>query len=89
MEGEVMLLPTLSAGSAPAAGRIDGSTGIAPSFCTPCVLGKQICGLPFSPSIQDCGDQNQSCTKIGPCIPFINKQLCCSISGGCSLVSCS
>jgi hypothetical protein len=82
-----MLLPTLSAGSMPSPGRFDADTGVAPSFCTPCVLGKRICGLPFSPRIEDCPDPGP-CTRIGPCLPFINKQLCCSIGGGCSLVDC-
>jgi len=85
-----MLLPHLSVGFMPAPGPADPDTGVAPSFCTPCVLGKRICGLPFSPSIEDCGGGGGGggCTKIGPCLPIINKQLCCSLSGGCSLVDC-
>jgi len=87
-EGEVMLLPNLSVGFVPSPGT-DSDTGVAPSFCTPCVLGKRICGLPFSPSVEDCGGGGGGgCTKIGPCLPIINKQLCCSLSGGCSLVDC-
>jgi hypothetical protein len=64
--------------------------GIAPSFCTPCVLGKQICGLPFSPRVEDCGggDPDPTCINVGPCIPFINRQLRCCLSTGCSLQPC-
>jgi hypothetical protein len=85
-----MLLPALATGVAPTIGRLSTETGIAPSFCTPCVLGKRICGLPFSPSVEDCGDGGNGCVpgNIGPCIPFINKQLRCCIPGGCSLVDC-
>lgn len=52
------------------------AAGITPSqVCSPCVLGKQICG-----TIQNC-EGGRIC---GPCIPFINKKLC--VPGG--LVSC-
>jgi hypothetical protein len=55
--------------------------GISPSFCSPCVLGKQLCcDFDFTPpfihcSLQDCGDP--VCT---PCIPIINKKFC--VPGG-------
>jgi hypothetical protein len=86
-----MLLPALATGVAPTTGTFSTETGIAPSFCTPCVLGKRICGLPFSPNVEDCdGGNGGGCVpgNIGPCIPFINKQLRCCIPGGCSLVDC-
>lgn len=66
--------------------RIKGAidAGVSPSFCTPCVLGKQICGLPFSPHVVDCAP---TCVD-GPCVPFLNKKLRCCVPGGCSLVDC-
>ena len=69
-----MLLPTLSSGTAVVVRSADApTTGISPSFCTPCVLGKQLCGLPFSPRLQDCdgGGGSGGCT---PCI--LGKKIC-------------
>jgi len=82
-----MLLPALSSGPAPTASTFITEAGIAPSFCTPCIAGFRVCGLPFSPNIEAC-DGGGVCTNIGPCIPFINKQLRCCFPGGCSLVDC-
>ena len=86
-----MLLPTLSSGSgSPVRSSAEATTGISPLFCTPCVLGKRLCGLPFSPRLEDCGGPGggtPSCTRVGPCIPIINKQVCVGL-GGVQLVSC-
>ena len=82
----IMLLPALAAGEATTIGRISTEIGIAPSFCTPCVLGKRICGLPFSPSVEDC-PSDPICVE-SPCIPIINKKGRCCVPGGCSLVDC-
>lgn len=89
-----MLLPTLSSGSGSPvrSSSAESTNGISPSFCTPCVLGKRLCGLPFSPSLENCGGDpggggTPSCTKVGPCIPFINKQVCVGL-GGVQLVNC-
>jgi hypothetical protein len=60
---------------------------IAPAFCTPCVFGKRICGLPFSPRIEDC-ESPAVCTDVTPCIPFINRKVRCCVPGGCSIVPC-
>lgn len=89
-----MQLPALSSGVAPTIGTFSTETGIGPSFCTPCLLGKRVCGLPFSPQLENCptdgNGEPPTCLpgNIGPCIPFINKQLRCCIPGGCSLVDC-
>jgi hypothetical protein len=80
-----MLLPTLSSGSAMQVRSADArTTGISPSFCTPCVLGKRVCGLPFSPSLESCGDSPGVCS---PCIPFLNKKVCVGLDGP-KLVNC-
>jgi len=78
--------PIASVGYAPAARADEG--GISPSFCTPCVLGKRICGLPFSPSVEDCGGGQVFCTDVTPCIPFLNQKVQCCVPGECSLVPC-
>jgi hypothetical protein len=80
-----MLLPALASGEAPTIGTFSTETGITPSFCTPCVLGKRICGLPFSPSVEDCGQP--PCVE-SPCIPILNKKVRCCLPGGCSLIDC-
>lgn len=85
-----MLLPTQSVG-VQRVGRstpLTGDTGITPAFCTPCVLGKRICGLPFSPRIEDCGGGGQVCRDVTPCIPFLNRKVRCCFPGGCSIVPC-
>jgi hypothetical protein len=74
-----MLLPTLSSGSPMLVRSADApTTGISPSFCTPCVLNHRICGLPFSPSLETCGSTTPTCT---PCLPFINKKVCIGPAG--------
>jgi len=81
-----MLLPTLSSGSAIQVRSADGpTTGISPSFCTPCALGARICGLPFSPYVdrEGCSSDPGVCS---PCIPFL-KKVCVGI-GGAKLVDC-
>lgn len=80
-----MLLPTLSSGSPMLVRSADApAAGISPSFCTPCVLNRRICGLPFSPRIESCGDTTPTCT---PCLPFINKKVCFGPAGP-QLVNC-
>jgi hypothetical protein len=57
--------------------------GIRPSFCSPCLLGKQVCcDFDFTPpfihcSVKDCDGGQVFCL---PCIPGINKKFC--IPGG-------
>lgn len=82
-----MLLPTLSSGSPMLVRSAEApTTGISPSFCTPCVLGARVCGLPFSPHIDraGCGTDSDVCS---PCIPFLNKKVCVGL-GGARLVDC-
>jgi len=67
---------------------MQASGGVSPAFCTPCVLGKRICGLPFSPHVESCGGGGQVCRNVTPCIPFINRRVRCCVPGGCSLVGC-
>jgi len=85
-----MMLPALSSGQAPTASTFITESGIAPSFCLPCIpfVNQRLCGLPFSPHFESCDGGGPTCTNIGPCIPFINKQLQCCFPGGCSLVDC-
>jgi hypothetical protein len=83
-----MFMPALSTGVSTMVGGVTKETGVSPLFCTPCVLGKRICGLPFSPHVENCGGGGAICTNIGPCIPFLNKQVRCCVPGGCSLVDC-
>ena len=88
-----MLLPALASGEAPTTGRFSSEIGIAPSFCSPCIpiINQRVCGLPFSPHLEPCPTDPTTpptCTNVGPCIPFINKQLRCCIPGGCSIVDC-
>ena len=86
-----MILPQQAAPvSRGVAGAAMAQEGVRSSFCTPCVLGKRICGLPFRPKVKSCGDQTTfGCRRVGPCLPFIKKQLrCCIFPPGCKLVSC-
>lgn len=84
----MMVLPTQSSGTVPTGSVSRTEEGVTPSFCTPCVAGKRICGLPFSPRTEDC-DGGQVCRTVTPCLPFLgNRRVRCCIPGGCSLVSC-
>jgi len=56
--------------------------GVTPSFCSPCILGHQVCCdvTIFPPSVnchtQACGGG----TVCSPCIPFLNRKFC--VPGG-------
>ena len=76
-----MLLPTLSSGSAMLVRSADAPTkGISPSFCTPCIAGGRICGLPFSPHAETCGE--------GVCTPCVLGKKVCVGFGGVQLKDC-
>ena len=82
-----MFMPALSTGVSTMVGGVTKETGVSPLFCTPCILGKQICGLPFRPTSRTAA-VGVALHQFGPCIPFLNKQVRCCFPGGCSLVDC-
>lgn len=80
-----MPLQSSPVGHAASSSRTGG--GVGASFCTPCVAGRRICGLPFRPRVRRCSG-GAVCRNVGPCLPFVNRRLRCCVPGGCRLVRC-